>query len=287
MRAALRTLRPFRSLDDPALATIERHAQQLRLPPRRWLLRRGHRLTRELFLLQGTLTARRDHGFEQLRADALAGESLNAWAAGATEITTATVALLISIAPEAIRALPGESRRGDPEVDRVDDWMDALLRGPVMRWFSPGAWARVLRAGRLRDATQGERIVRRGELCDSVFVVAEGVVESGSERLGPGDFFGDESTLGRRPAASDARMITAGRLVCFTRANLVALAADYVPPRIEPPPRRIDLDDLSPECEDQALTTLRNDRAIAVRGTDPARRLMVATRLMRRGFHVV
>lgn len=292
MRDALKQLAPFRALDGAALAAVERHARQLRLPAGRWLLRGGGRLSREMFLLRGTVAARRNGSVEQLDAAKLGGASMNGWAAGASDISTLTEVDLLSVELASIRfllddAAAEEGRMPRPEVAGVDDWMHMLLQGPVMRWFPPDAWARVLRAGRLREARQGERVLARGEIAASVFVVARGVAEAAGREFPPGDFFGEESALGRRPSAEDVRMRTDGALVCFARANLLELAANYAPPRMTPPPRRLDLDAVPPAAEETAIADLDAGLAVAVRGSDAARRLMVATRLMRRGFHVV
>ena len=292
MRDTLKRLAPFRALDDAALAVVERHARRLRLPAHRWLLRGGGRLSREMFLLRGTVVARRNGAVEQRDAAALDGASINAWAAGASDLSTLTEADLVSVELEPIRLLlDGAAAAGGaaarPEVAGVDDWMHLLLQGPVMRWFSPGAWARVLRAGRLRQVRQGERVVARGEIATSVFVVARGVAEAAGREFLPGDFFGEESALGRCPSAEDVRMRTDGAVVCFARADLVELAANYAPPRMDPPPRRLDLDAVPSAGEEAAIADLDAGLAVAVRCSDAARRLMVATRLMRRGFHVV
>ena len=287
MRDALRELAPFRALDDGAIAAVERHARRLRLPAQRWLFRGGGSLTREMFLLRGTVRARRGAVVEHLDPTMLAGEALNRWAAGASELSTHTEAELISVELGPIRFLLDGAPGARPEVAGVDDWMHMLLQGPVMRWFSPGAWARVLRAGRLREVRQGERILARGEVSPGVFVVARGVAETPSARYAAGDFFGEESALGRCPTRQSVCMRTAGLLVCFSRADLVELAADYAPPRLQPPPRRLDLDAVPADCEEAAFADLDSSLPVAVRCSDAARRLMVATRLMRRGFHVV
>ena len=290
MREALQQLVPFRALDDGALAVVERHARRLRLPAQRWLLRGGGRLSREMFLLRGRVAARRGGTVEQRDAATLGGESMNGWAAGASDLSTLTEVELLSVELEPVRRLLADAAAGvtpRPEVAGVDDWMHMLLHGPVMRWFSPGAWARVLRAGRLREAKRDERLLAKGEVAACVFVVARGAAEAPGRQFRPGDFFGEESALGRCPAREDVWMRTDGALVCFARADLVELASNYAPPRMDPPPRRLDLDTVPTEREETAIADLDAGLPVAVRCSDVARRLMVATRLMRRGFHVV
>ena len=290
MYTQLKTLTPFRSLSDAALADVERHARMLRLPAGRLLSRGGQPLARDMFLVKGVLAGRRGNLVEHLDANALAGEALNAWAAGVAEVATHTAAEIISVERKSWQRRPDDSPSADPQrpaVGHLDDWMHALLQGPVMRWFSPGAWARVLRAGRPHAVAAGERVVDRGEICAAVFVVARGVAEDGALRFVAGDFFGAESALGRQPSERAVCMRTDGALVRFARDDVVALAADYAPPRLQPPPHRLNLDALPTEREADALAALPKQSAIAVRGSDPTRRLMIATRLMRRGFHVV
>ncbi len=283
----LKNLQPFHSLAPSALATVASHANRLRLPAKRWLLRRGQSLGRDLFLLRGIVAAHRNSGVERIDAGATEGRSLNVCAADATEISTITEADVIAIDLASIRYLLDSDAVPAPAVSSVDDWMHALLQGPVMQWFSPSAWARVLRVGKTRTVRRGERIVARDEICEHVFVVAEGIAASAGERFLPGDFFGEQSALMQHPALHDAAMETDGTLVCFHRADIFALAAEYDPPRTDPPPRRFDLDDVPMHREEEVLATLDPLPSIAVRGSDPVRRLAVAAKLMRRGFTVV
>lgn len=283
----LKTLQPFHALEQPALATVERHASWLRLPPNRALKRRAQPFGREMFLIDGTVAARRGDGIERLHAGVLDGQSLNRAIADASEVSTVTSVALIAVDLEPIRFLLNDDAASGPSVGGIDQWMHALLQGPIMRWFAPGAWARVLRVGTVRAVGSGERIVCRGEICAHVFVVADGLARSGSIHYPPGGFFGEESALGQCPAGADVVMETAGTIVCFQRADVVAMAADYDPPRMNPPPRRLDLDIIPADQEATALASLDPQPPIAVRASDPARRLRVAARLMRRGFTVV
>ena len=53
----LKRFEPFAGLDDRALALASKHASLIELPANRWLLRRGRRLHRTLYLLEGTVEA--------------------------------------------------------------------------------------------------------------------------------------------------------------------------------------------------------------------------------------
>jgi len=284
----LRTFKPFRSLDRTTLAAVERCADRLRLPAQRLLRRRGQSLARELYLVEGVVAVRRKTGVQRLTARATEGESLNSLAADDEEISTVTQVEVIAVDPDPVRHLLAGDAEATvaPSVGLVEDWVHALLQGPVLRWFPPSVWARVLRTGSMSRLQEGERVFSRGETPDRVFVVAEGMVAAGEEHLGPGEFFGEEAALMRCPAMYDATMATDGTVVSFPRDDILDLVDDYDAPRAEPP-RRLDLDDVPVSAEEDVLTGLDQSVPVAVRGADGARRLVVAAKLMRRGFTVV
>ena len=283
----LKNFNPFRSLDRAALAAVAEHTDRLRLPGERWLRRRGQPLSRELFLVDGVVSVRGEKGAQRITARSAQGDSLNACAETGAEISTVTAVEVLAVDLAPIRhLLDGGGTSAMPTVAEIDGWMHALLQGPVMRWFPPNVWVRVLRAGKFRVARQGELIVAEGEVADRVFVVAAGAAAYAGERFGPGGFFAEESALLQRPAGSDAIMETDGALVSFARADVLELLAEYdAPPVVEP--QRLDLDALSDASEDELLAGLEPATPIAVRGADAARRLVVAAKLMRRGFTVV
>ena len=283
----LRTFKPFRDLAAAALGAVEQHADRLRLPEQRWLRRRGQPLTRELFLVQGTVAVRTANRVKRISARDTGGESLNALADDGAEMSTATSVEVIAVDLDPIRSLlesPGSASA--PEVAPLDGWMLALLEGPVMRWFPPRTWVRLLRAGEARKVRQGELILAKGEVSDSVFVVGEGIAASGTQRFAPGDFFAEASALRNLPAADDAIMATDGVLIAFARRDILDLMGEYDPPSVDPP-QRIDLDHVSPAQEDAALAGLVPASPVALRGGDAGRRLAVAARLLREGFTVV
>ena len=294
MLEQLRKLRPFQELDqeldgdviESNIDTVKQHVSWLHLPAGRSLLRRGQALPRELFLIEGVVTVRRGTSVEKLSADATGGNSLNSQVGSDADVVsqTDTKLLAVDLAP-VLALLNGKTK--PPAVTDIDDWMNVLLHGPIMRWFSPSAWARVLRAGEVQRVCKGERIVTEGEVCRHVFVVAEGIAIGAEGRYPPGGFFGEESALGQCPARHDITMETNGAIVRFDHVDVVNLAADYEPPRLDPPPHRFDLDAIAPDREEEALAALNPHPPIAVRSSDPARRLRVSARLMRQGFTVV
>lgn len=283
----LRTFEPFRFLDGGALAAVARHADRLRLPEQRTVRRRGQRLARELFLVDGVVAVRGGAGTARVSARSAGGRSLNDHTPHDAEISTVTAVEMVAVDLSSIRHLLDAGREvSSPEVASVDDWMDALLQGPVMRWFPPTVWARLLRTGTLRRLSAGERILTRGAVSDGVFVVAQGFVRFGGDRLSTGEFFAEESALMECPVAVDAVMETDGAVVCFSGADILQLLAEYDAPRTDSP-QRLDLDQLESETVETLLASLDPQAPVALRGGDPARRLVVAARLMREGVTVV
>ena len=273
-------------LAESEVGALKQHVNRLHLPAGRSLLRRGQALQRELFLIEGVVAVKRGTSVERLSAEASNGYSLNGGLGDDADISTLTEATLLAVDLAPVAAILNGKTQA-PAVAAIDDWMQVLLHGPIMRWFSPSAWARVLRAGEMQRVRKGERIVAKGEVCRHVFVVTEGVAMGADERYSPGGFFGEESALGQRPARHDIDMETDGAIVRFDHADVVNLATDYDPPRLDPPPRRFDLDAVPAHREEEALAKLDPHPPIAVRSRDPARRLRVAAQLMRKGFTVV
>ena len=283
----LRTFEPFRFLDRGALATVARHANRLRLPEQRTVRRRGQRLARELFLVAGVVAVHGGTGVARVSAGSTEGRSLDVCAPDDAEISTVTAVEMIAVDLSSIRhLLDGGDEVSSPEVASVDDWMDALLQGPVLRWFPPTVWARLLRTGTLKRLSAGERIVARGSISDGVFVVAQGFVRFAGNHLSRGEFFAEESALMQCPADDDAVMETDGAVVCFARADIFELLAEYDAPRTDSP-QRLDLDESESQAGETLLASLDPQAPVALRGGDPARRLVVAAKLMRRGITVV
>ena len=285
MLELLRTFRPFQNLSPAKLAAIEPHADRLRLPERRWLRRRGQPLTRDLFLVDGTVSVRGASGEQRVTARQTGGESLNDFAGIEVEILTATAVEVIAVDLARVRPLlEGQGVAAAPEVSAVDEWIHALLEGPVMRWFPPRTWARLLRAGEARRVRQGDLVVAKGDVPAHIMVVGSGTAVNGHARLGPGDFFAEESALTKLPAAADVVMETDGVIVAFAAQDILELIGEYDAPDVDPP-QRLDLDAVSAQGE--PFADLAPGSPVAVRGGDPGRRLVVAARLMRQGFTVV
>lgn len=287
MLELLRTFKPFHSLNSAALAAVESHADRLRLPERRWLRRRSQPLTRDLFLVDGTVSLHGTSEEQRVTARQTGGESLNDFAGDEVEILTVTTVEVIAVDLARVRPiLDGRGAAAAPEVSTVDEWMHALLEGPVMRWFPPRTWARLLRAGEARRVRQGDLVVAKGDTPEHIIVVGSGTATSGNTRFDPGDFFAEESALTKLPAAEDVVMETDGVVVSFAARDVLELIGEYDAPDVDPP-RRLDLDTVSAAREEEALAGLVPGSSVAVRGGDAGRRLVVAARLMREGFTVV
>ncbi|MDE0420378.1 MAG: cyclic nucleotide-binding domain-containing protein [Gammaproteobacteria bacterium] len=283
----LRTFRLFQSLSPASLAAVERHAGRLRLPEQRWLRRRGQPLTRELFLLDGAVAVHDATGVNRITPRDVGAESLNAFVSDTAEMSTASAVDVVAVDLAPIRSvLASGTTASTPVVSTVDAWMHALLEGPVMRWFPPTAWARVLRAGKPHGYRQGELILAAGEVAAGVFVVGEGVAAMGEQRFGPGDFFAEQSALMQLPLPRDAIMTTDGVVIAFATRDILDLADEYQAPRLDPA-QQLDLDSVPAVREDDALAGLAPGTPVTLCGGDAGRRLVVAARLMREGFAVV
>ena len=287
MLELLRTLRPFQSLGPAALAAVEPHADRLRLPARRWLRRRGQPLTRDLFLVDGTVSVRGASGEQRVTARQTGGESLNEFVGDDVEILTVTTVEVVAVDLARVRPLlEAQGVAATPEVTVVDEWVHTLLEGPVMRWFPPRTWARLLRAGEARRVRQGDLVVAEGDTPEHIMVVGSGTATSGGTRFGPGEFFAEDSALTKLPAADDVVMETDGVVVAFAARDVLELIGEYDAPDVDPP-QRLDLDTVSATGQEEALAGLATGSPVAVRGGDAGRRLVVAARLMREGFTVV
>ena len=287
MLELLRTLKPFQSLGPAALAALEPHTDRLRLPEGRWLCRRGRPLTRDLFLVEGTVSVRGANGVQRVTARETGGESLNEFAGDEVEISTVTSVEMVAVDLARVRSLmDGSVSTATPEVSAVDEWIHALLEGPVMRWFPPRTWARLLRTGEARRVRQGDLVVAKGDTPAHIMVVGSGTAASVDKRFGPGDFFAEESALAKRPSAADVVMETDGVVVAFPARDVLELTGEYDAPDVDPP-QRLELDTVSTAREAEALAGLAPGSPVAVRGGDAGRRLLVAAKLMRDGFTVV
>ena len=287
MLEQLRTFKPFQSLSPAALAAVRQHADRLRLPEQRWLRRRGQPLTRDLFLVDGTVAVRGANRVQRVTARDTGGESLNDLAGEGVEISTVTTVEVIAVDLARVRPLlEGQRSAATPAVSAVDEWIHTLLEGPVMRWFPPRTWARLLRAGEARRVRQGDLVVSKGEMSEHILVVGSGTAASGDTRFDPGDFFAEESALAKRPVADDVIMETNGIIVAFPARDVLELIGEYDAPTGDPP-QRLDLDTVPAAQEPEVIGGLAPDLPVALRGADPGRRLVMAATLMRQGFTVV
>lgn len=98
--------------------------------------------------------------------------------------------------------------------------------------LSTASIERLLKHGSVREAAEGEILVRHGDPMEKFLVVLEGAVgvelisRSGTELLlthGAGEFFGDVHSLSGRPSLVQGRMVQAGRILTIHRRELRSL----------------------------------------------------------------
>lgn len=120
-------------------------------------------------------------------------------------------------------------RQGQPQ----DPLLDAVRQVPIFQDLAP-RHLRQLRAILHRRAySDGEAVVREGEVGSGMFVIASGRVritqsqEDGGEHelaeLGPGDFFGEQALLDATPRTASATAVGRCELVGFFRPDLLNL----------------------------------------------------------------
>lgn len=291
MQEQLATLEPFRDLDAPALDELARRARLVRVSKKRWLARAGGATNSRLFLLSGTVEHHRDgrmlrtitaKGLGSRQGSKNPPRELVREDGDDAFLARTDVEVILVDEPRAPARAPGMPTRTE-----VPAWMQQLLAGPVMQWFSPLAWAKLLRAGRIGDVAKGTRIIGRDDVAQLVFVVVEGAVSTDTTRYKPGDFFGETSLLTARPFGEDAVMAEDGALMRIPGAAIRELAGSYLVPDAAGETVELDLGSLSPQQEDAAIAALTPGATVAPRGGDADRLAAITAKLLRRGLRVV
>jgi len=91
-------------------------------------------------------------------------------------------------------------------------WPLPVFDAPLLRGLDARGREELSAAGSLRRIEAGETVYRRGERRAALFVVAEGAVElEGGRRLGAGESFGEEASIGSG-FRTTARCVAAGEV---------------------------------------------------------------------------
>ena len=276
---SLKRFEPFAGLDGRALAIAAKHASLIELPANRWLVRRGRRLDRRLYLLEGEIDAV-ESGGKRRRVD---GEIYRPGDDVALETRSATRVLSVDVAP--IEFLLRSSGLPEPDVGPVDAWLDRLLGSPIVKVLSAVSWQRLLRSAEERRLPLGARLSAE----DAVYLVKAGEVEHAGAVFGAGDFFGEDIAFaGRRIGEAEYRIRRNATLLVIPGEAVRALIGEY-PYEDAPDPitQTLNLDETPLGSLREAALRLDPDCRVAIRGGGAGDRAYALITLTRLGLSAV
>ena len=274
----LRRFPTFAALDAGTLDLAARHARLIELPPNRSLLRRGTRLERHLYLVEGVVDAIDAEG--QRRS--VEAEIYRPGDDVALETRTPTRVLSVDLAPlrSALRPTPVPA----PEVAAVEGWLDRLLASPLVRALPALTWQRLLRGAARRRLVAGESFA--GD--DAVFLVQSGLVAGDGSLYRAGDYFGEELAFAADDFAAGSRrfaVVEDAVLLVLPGEAVRGLIDEYPYPESPPPDAQVvDLDHVAVSALDDAARFLRSDLPVAIRGGRAGQRAYALVLLTRLGF---
>ncbi len=275
----LKRFEPFARLDDRSLATASKHTSLIELPANRWLLRRGRRLDRCLYLLEGAVEAV-DPGGRRSRVE---GEIYRPGDDIALETRANTRVLSVDIAP--IEFLLRSGSLPEPDVGPVEAWLDRLLASPLVKVLSAVSWQRLLRSAAERRFLAGERLGAE----DAVFIVKQGEVERAGASFQAGDFFGEDVVFAGRMIGEGAYQVRRNAVLLVIPGDAVrALIGEYPVP--EPPDgitQIVDLNETPLAALRQTADRLDAGRRVIIRGGAAGERGYALIALTRMGISAV
>ena len=275
----LKRFEPFAQLDERSLATASKHTSLIELPANRWLLRRGRRLDRCLYLLEGAVEAVDPSG----RRSRVEGEIYRPGDDIALETRASTRVLSVDVAP--IESLLRSSSLPAPDVGPVEAWLDRLLASPLVKVLSAVSWQRLLRSAEERRFLAGERLAAE----DAVFIVKQGEVERAGSSFRAGDFFGEDVAFAGRKIGEDEYQVRRNAVLLVIPGDAVrALIGEYpVPDAPAGTTQTLDLDETSLAELRQAADRLDTGNGVIIRGGTAGDRAYALITLTHMGFSAV
>ena len=276
----LKRFEPFSELDDRAVATAAKHASLIELPANRWLLRRGRRLNRHLYLLEGAVEAVEPGG----RRRRVEGEIYRPGDDIALETRASTRVLSVDVAP--IEFLLQSSGLPEPDVGPVEPWLDRLLASPLVKVMSAVSWQRLLRSAEERRVLAGERLSAE----DAVYIVKAGAVGRAGALFQAGDFFGEDVAFVRRKIGAEGEyQVRRNTVLLVIPGDAVrVLIGEY--PLLDAPggvTQMLDLDETPLDALREAADRLDPDGPVVIRGGAAADRAYALITLTRLGISAV
>ena len=275
----LKRFEPFASLDDRALAIASKHARLIELPANRWLLRRGRRLDRTLYLLEGAVEAVGPDG-KRRRVE---GEIYRPGDDIALETRAGTRVLSVDLAP--MEFLLQSSGLPEPDVDPVEPWLDRLLASPLVKVLPAVSWQRLLRSAEERRLLAGERLSAE----DAVYVVKAGAVEHAGSLFRAGDYFGEDIAFaGRKIGEGEYRIKRDTALLVMPGDAIRALIGEYPLEDVAGEAQAtLDLDETPLGALREAAQKLDPADRVVIRGGEAGDRAYALITLTRMGFSAV
>ena len=275
----LKRFEPFAGLDDRALAIASKHASLIELPANRWLLRRGRRLDRTLYLLEGAVEAVAPGG-KRRRVE---GEIYRPGDDIALETRAGTRVLSVDLAP--IEFLLQSSGLPEPDVDPVEPWLDRLLASPLVKVLPAVSWQRLLLSAEERRYLAGQRLSAE----DAVYVVKAGAVEHAGSLFQAGDYFGEDIAFaGRKIGRGEYRVKRNTALLVMPGDAIRALIGEYPLEDVGGQFQvTLDLDETPLGTLQEAARRLDPADRVVIRGGEPGDRAYALITLTRMGFSAV
>ena len=275
----LKRFEPFAGLDDRALAIAAQHASMIELPANRWLLRRGRRLNRSLYLLQGAVEAVEPGGGRRR----VEGEIYRPGDNIALETRAPTRVLSVDLAP--IEFLLQSSSLPEPDVGPVEPWLDRLLASPLVKVMSAVSWQRLLRSAEERRVPAGAHLSAE----DAVYIVKAGAVDHAGALFRAGDFFNEDMVFaGRKVGQGEYRARSDAVLLVMPGDAVRTLIGEYPFPDVSGPiTQTLDLDQTPLSALGQATGRFDPDSRVAIRGGGAGDRAYALITLTRLGFSAV
>ena len=275
----LKRFEPFAGLDDRALAIASNHASLIELPANRWLLRRGRRLDRTLYLLEGAVEAV-EPGGKRRRVE---GEIYRPGDDIALETRAGTRVLSVDVAP--LEFLLQSSDLPEPDVDPVEPWLDRLLASPLVKVLPAVSWQRLLRSAEERRFLAGERLSAE----DAVYVVKAGAVGYAGSLFQAGDYFGEDIAFaGRRIGQGEYRVKRNTALLVMPGDAIRALIGEYpLQDAAGEVQATLDLDETPLVALREAAHGLDPADRVVIRGGEPGDRAYALITLTRMGYSAV
>ncbi len=106
----------------------------------------------------------------------------------------------------------------------IDTW-NLVAKVPLFRSLDAARIAAVAGVLRARRAERGERLIRKGEMADSMYFIVSGEVEVDLEtgtppwRMGSGDFFGEIALIADRPRTASITALSACKLLLLHKED--------------------------------------------------------------------